>query len=133
MSGRVGFSYVCVRCESGLFMYMAGPVFNLVAPNDICFLTCICLWLISKNLELFVCCCRTWIYLDITRRYQEQRQPFIVSAWRHAKKRVNWAPIAGVGGIDTICTAACQNRCDSSTTCRLYRLEPLSHIHILSP
>ena len=38
-------------------------------------------------------------------------------------KKVNRAPIAGVGGFDTICTAVC-NRSDSSPACRLCRLEP---------
>ena len=30
---------------------------------------------------------------------------------------------SGVEDFDTICTAPCQNRCDSSTTCRLGRLD----------
>ena len=35
----------------------------------------------SANIELFVCSCRTWICLDITRFYEEQRQPSSGSAW----------------------------------------------------
>ena len=35
---------------------------------------------------------------------------------------------AGGEFFDTICTAVCQNRCGSSTTCRLCRLDP----HVLS-
>ena len=38
------------------------------------------------------------------------------------KKTVNRAPINGGGKFNTICTAVCV-RCDSSTTCRLCRLE----------
>ena len=33
------------------------------------------------NPDLFVCGCRTWICLDITSFYEEQRQPFSGSAW----------------------------------------------------
>ena len=33
-------------------------------------------------------------------------------------------PLLSVGGFDTICAAACQNHCDSSTTRRLCRMEP---------
>ena len=61
-SGRVEWYYVCVCCESGFFVAMAGLgicvlcsaylrctqcsiVFHLI---DICFLTCICLWQISQ-------------------------------------------------------------------------------------
>ena len=35
------------------------------------------------------------------------------------------AGFAKTGCFDTICTAASQNRCDSSATCMLCRLEPL--------
>ena len=35
---------------------------------DICFLTCIFMADIS-NPDSFVCCCQTWIFLDITRFY----------------------------------------------------------------
>ena len=33
--------------------------------------------------------------------------------------------LLGEGGIDTICTAVCQNRCDSSTACRMCQLESI--------
>ena len=47
---------------------------------DICLISnqlCICLWHISKieTCNLFVCCCRTCICLDITRLYDDQRLP----------------------------------------------------------
>ena len=57
--GWVGWCYVCVGCESGLSVYMAGPgicvlcladtwasvlhpMLNPIDLMDICFLTCIC-------------------------------------------------------------------------------------------
>ena len=40
------------------------------------------------------------------------------------KITVNWAPIAGTGGIDTICPTVCHNHCDRSTACGPCRLEP---------
>ena len=60
MGSGVGWYYVCVSCESVFSVYMAGPcicvlcladtcasevhpVFNPVAPMDICFQTFICL------------------------------------------------------------------------------------------
>ena len=49
------------------------------------------------NPDLFVCGCRTWICLDITRFYEEQRQPFNGSAWPAYQKIVNQAPIAWGG------------------------------------
>ena len=42
---------------------------------------------------------------------------------RLAQKTVNRVPIAGAGDFDTICTVVCI-RCDSSTACRVCRLEP---------
>ena len=47
-----------------------------------------------------------------------------------AQKTVNRVPIDGVGGFDTICIAACQNRCDSSTTCKLCHLEPYAVLYL---
>ena len=64
-SGGVVWCYICVRCESGLAVLMAGTgicvlcladtcvyevhtVFNPGHPMEICFLTCICLWQISQ-------------------------------------------------------------------------------------
>ena len=43
-----------------------------------------------SNTDLFMCGCRTWICLDITRFYEEQRQPSIGSAWPDRLKTVNW-------------------------------------------
>ena len=44
------------------------------------------------NSDLFMCGYRTWICLDITRFYEEQRQSSSGSAWPACKKKVNWAP-----------------------------------------
>ena len=71
-----------------------------------------------KSIFLCVCCCRTWICIDITRLYPAGPHG------RLAQKTVNRAPIAGAGGFDTICTADFKNCCDRSTTCRRCRLEP---------
>ena len=81
---------------------------------------------------IFVCGCRTWMCLDITRFYEEQRQPSRRSAWPACPKTVNGTPIVGAGGIDTICTAVC-NCHDSSTACRLCRLEPVDHLQHIHP
>ena len=43
---------------------------------------------------------------------------------RLAQKTVNRAPISGGGCFGTICTAVCQNRCDSYITCRMCRFKP---------
>ena len=72
---------------------------------DICFQTCIGLWAYIANPDLFVCGYRNWICLDITRFYEEQRQP---SAGPH---------------FDTMCTAVLYSLC--FTACRMCRLEPL--------
>ena len=65
------------------------------------------------NPDLFVCVCRTWMCLDITRFYEEQRQPSSGSE----------------GGFDTICTAVCI-RCDSYTAGMLCLLEPFHIVHL---
>ena len=78
------------------------------------------------NADLFVC--RIWISLDITRFYEEQRQPSSGFTRPACSKTVNLAPFLGVGAFDNICTAVC-NRCDSSTACRLCRLDSV-HIDL---
>ena len=79
------------------------------------------------NPDLFVSGCRTWICLDITRIYEEQRQPSSGSAWPACPKTVNRAPIFGVG-VSTLYTAVCI-RCDSFITCMLCSLEPVASSH----
>ena len=98
----------------------AHPVFNHVAPYRYLPPTVYLFMADISNPDLFVCSCRTLICLDITRVYEEQDKPSSGSAWP-----------ACAGGFDTICTAVC-NRSDSSTTCRLCRLEPLTLLSIHS-
>ena len=61
--------------------------------------------------------------MGVGRQQQVQCQSSRGLAWPVYPKKVNWVPIAGgAGGIDTLSTADCQNRCDRST--RLCCLEP---------
>ena len=91
---------------------------------DICFLTCICLWQISQI--------QTFLFRVVGPGLVSTSPAFVSNSasppagphGRHAQKTVNHAPIAGAGRFDTICTTALV-RCDSSTACRLCRLEPL--------
>ena len=86
---------------------------------DICFLTCICLWQISQI--------QTFLFKVVGPGLVSTSPAFVSSSAshpagphvRHAQKTVNRA-----GRFNTICTAALV-RCDSSTACRLCRLEPL--------
>ena len=91
---------------------------------DICFLTCICLWQISQI--------QTFLF-RVVGPGLVSTSPALVSNsanhsagphGRHAQKTVNRVPLLGAGRFDTICTAAWV-RCDSSTACRLCRLEPI--------
>ena len=49
------------------------------------------------NPDLFVCGCRTWIWLDITQFYEEQCQPARGSAWLACPKTLNRVPITRGG------------------------------------
>ena len=87
---------------------------------DICFLTCICLWQISQI--------QTFLFKVVGPGLVSTSPAFVNSsgshpAGRHAQKTVNRAPIAGDREVDIICTVA-SVCCDSSTACRLCRLEP---------
>ena len=75
------------------------------------------------NPDLFVCGCQTWICLDITLFMRSSASHPAGQHGRCAQKTGKLGPpLLGVGGFDTICTAVC-NHCDSSTACRLCRLE----------
>ena len=77
------------------------------------------------NPDLFVCGWRTWICPDITRFHE----PSSGSAWLASQKNGKSGPHCwGRVGFDTICTAV-YNRCDSSTACRLCRLEYRFYAH----
>ena len=101
--------YCARRIPAHLRNTQCSILFHLI---DICFIPYI------ANPDLFVCSCRTPICLDNTRFYEEQCQASSRYAWPACPKTVNRA-----AGFDTICTAVC-NRRDSSTACRLCRLEP---------
>ena len=72
-------------------------MFNPVAPYRYLLPTMYLFMADIANPDLFVCGCRTWICLDITRFYEEQRQPSSGSAWPACPKTVNRAPIVGGG------------------------------------
>ena len=85
---------ICVLCLADTCASEVHPVFNPVAPYG---------YLLS-NMYLFIA--------DITNPDD-----------RLGQKTVNRAPIARAEGFDTICTAV-GDCCNSSTACRLCRLEP---------
>ena len=78
------------------------------------------------NPDLFACGSRTWISLDIARFYEEHCQPSSGSPWPACQKYGNRAPIAGGGNGSTQFAQGLTDRCDSSTACRLCRLEPIT-------
>ena len=121
-----GFSAYCAwRIPSHLRSSQCSILLHLM---DICFQQCICLWQIWQ-IQTCLCVVVGPGFVDITCFYDEPGQPSRVSAWTACPpKTVNRAPIAGAGGFNTICTAVC-NRCDSSTACRLCRLEPFLLLH----
>ena len=116
----------------GYLHILVHPVFNPVALMDICFLTCICLWQISHI--------QTRLFSVVGPGLVSTSPAFVSSSashpagphGRHAQKTVNRAPMLGAGGFDTICTAVLVC-CDSSTTCRLCRLEPQMLDHLQYP
>ena len=58
--------------------------------------------------------------------FEEQRQP---SSWPACQTTVYRAPLLGAGGFDTICTTVR----DSSTDCRLCRLESAKPLVVVYP
>ena len=106
---------ICIFCLGDTCPSYVHPMFNPVArfgyllPN-----VYLCMADIA-NPDLFVCVCRTWICLDITLFYKEQRQPSSGSAWPACQKNgKSGSLLLGAGCSDTICTEVCI-RCDSST------------------
>ena len=100
------------------------PLFNPVAPYRYLLPTVYLFMADIANSDLFVCSCWTWICLNITRFYEEQRQPSSDPHGRllSPKTLIIRHPLMGTGGFDTICTAVCNLR-DSFTACRTCRLE----------
>ena len=90
-------SVYCVRRMSGHLMcthcsILLHPVFNHVAPYRY-LLPTMCLFMADiANPDLFVCGCQTWIFVDITRFYEEQRQPSSGFAWPACPKNGKFGP-----------------------------------------
>ena len=103
-------------------------LFNPVAPYQYLLPTVYLFMADNANPDLFVCGCRTWICLDITRLYEEQRQQSSGSTLPACLKTINRAPITVGGRFRHNFTAACPKHCDYPTTCRLCRLEIQSQI-----
>ena len=72
---------ICVLCLADTCTSEVHPVFNPVAPYGYLLPNVYLFMADIANPDLFVCVCRTWICLDITRFYDEQRQPSNGSAW----------------------------------------------------
>ena len=102
--GLEGWCYICVSCESRFYVYMAcpcicalcladtcasevHPVFNPVAPYGYLLPNMYSFIADIAYPDLFVCCYRTWINLDITRFCKEQRQPSSGSVWPTCPKK----------------------------------------------
>ena len=83
---------ICIFCLGDTCPSYVHPMFNPVArfgyllPN-----VYLCMADIA-NPDLFVCVCRTWICLDITLFYKEQRQPSSGSAWPACQKNGKSGP-----------------------------------------
>ena len=64
----------------GYLRIFGAPVFNPVAPYGYLLPTVYLFIADIANPDLFVCGSRTWICIDMTRCYEEQRQPSSGSA-----------------------------------------------------
>ena len=87
---------ICVLCLPDTCTSKVHPVFNPVVPYG--YLIPNMLIAGITNPDSCVCCCRTWISLDITRFCEKQRQPSSGSALPACPKTVNRA-----GRFNTIC------------------------------
>ena len=111
MEGWGGVIYVCVSSDSLCILQVQVSVYCarrtpahlrciqcsiLLHLIDICFLSLFFMEDIA-NPDLFVCCCRTWLCLDINRLNEEQRHPSSGSAWPACQKTLNPVPVAGGG------------------------------------
>ena len=76
------------------------------------------------NPDLFACSSRTWMSLDIARFMRSIDSHPAGPHGRIAQKNGNRAPIAGGREGSTQFAQGLPDRCDSSTACRLCRLEP---------
>ena len=135
--GLEGWCYVCVSCESGISVYMAGSGICVLYLADTCAseVTQCSILLHLMDIHLLTCICLLQISQIQTRLFNvvgpglvSTLPSFVRSSASHpggphgqlAKKKV---PSTGVGRFDTICTAVCDHS-DRSTACRLCHLEP---------
>ena len=79
---------------------MFNPVASYLYPLPNMYLTEVC----SANPDLLACGCRTWINLDIVRFYEDSASHPAGSHTQISPPNVNQAPMAGAGGVGTICT-----------------------------
>ena len=88
-----------VYCARRIYLHiLVYPVFNPIAPYQ--YLRPIVYLFVADiaNPNSFVCGCRAWICLDITRFYEELCLP---SSWTRVpacQNNGNWAPLTAVGG-----------------------------------
>ena len=66
---------ICILCLVDTCASYVHPVFNPGAPYGYLVPNVYLFTADIANPDLFVCGCRTWICLDITRFYDEQHQP----------------------------------------------------------
>ena len=116
---------VSVYCASRMSAHLRCTLCSIMLPLiDICFQPCIRLWQMS---QIQTCLCVVvgpgFVSTPPAFKRSSASHPAVRMAG-FPKKTVIRNHMAGVEGFDTICTAFCQNRCDSSTTCRLHRMEP---------
>ena len=71
---------------------LGAPSVQSCAPYGYLLLTVYLFMAVIENPNLFVCGCRTWICLDITRFYEEQRQPSSGFAWLACPKNGESGP-----------------------------------------
>ena len=71
---------VWIICIDGKSRYLYIVIGNPVAHDRYRFPTVYFFMTDIENPDLFVCCCWTWIGLDITRFYEEHRHPSSGSA-----------------------------------------------------
>ena len=127
-SGRMGWCNVCVTLDSlsrwqvqvSVCCARRIPVHRMCTLRsillhliNICFIQCICLWQISQI--------QTSLCVVVAPGFVATSPAFMNNSASHPA--VPHGRLAKNGGIDTICTAACNCR-DSSATFRLCRLEP---------
>ena len=99
------------------------PVFNPVAPYRYLLPNLYLSVADIANPDLFACSSWTRFSLDITSFYEEHCQPSSESAKPACPTNGNQVPIAG-GEMGRHNLQCLPDRCDSSTACRLCRLEP---------